>query len=73
MTDSPLPDGDDHQVIRLGAEEAVIVPLEEYRWLRKVHDWQQGTGRVRTNAEEFLKLSGLSEEDQQKLRDKHGI
>jgi PHD/YefM family antitoxin component YafN of YafNO toxin-antitoxin module len=28
--------GDDHQVIRLGGETAVVVPLEEYRHLREL-------------------------------------
>ena len=28
--------GDDHQVIRLGGETAVVVPLEEYRKLREL-------------------------------------
>lgn len=31
-----LPVGDDHQVIRLGDEAAVVVPLEEYRRLREL-------------------------------------
>ncbi|MFI0353958.1 hypothetical protein [Actinomadura sp. 9N407] len=29
-----LPVGDDHQVIRLGGQAAVVVPLDEYRRLR---------------------------------------
>lgn len=31
-----LPVGDDHQVIRLGGEVAVVVPLDEYRRLREL-------------------------------------
>jgi PHD/YefM family antitoxin component YafN of YafNO toxin-antitoxin module len=31
-----LPVGDDHQVIRLGGEAAVVVPLDEYRRLREL-------------------------------------
>ena len=33
MTELPI--GDEHQVIRLGGEAAVVVPLEEYRQLRE--------------------------------------
>jgi hypothetical protein len=33
---SELPIGDDHQVIRLGDQIAVVVPIEEYRRLREV-------------------------------------
>lgn len=33
---SELPVGDEHQVIRLGDQAAVVVPIEEYRRLREI-------------------------------------
>jgi hypothetical protein len=33
---SDLPAGDGHEVIHLGGEAAVVVPLEEYRRLREL-------------------------------------
>jgi hypothetical protein len=73
VTSQALPDGDDHQVIRLGDETAVVVPLEEYRLLRLTHDWHHGQGRVRTSPQEFLAISGLSDEDQRLLSDRYGL
>jgi hypothetical protein len=35
-TMSELPVGDGHEVIHLGGEAAVVVPLEEYRRLREL-------------------------------------
>ncbi|MEV5575738.1 hypothetical protein AB0L06_37360 [Spirillospora sp. NPDC052269] len=63
MAERVLPEGDDHQVIRLGGESAVIVPLEEYRRLRKnaiQTERRRGRGEViRMSAEEFVEGSNL--------------
>ncbi|MCP2336880.1 hypothetical protein [Actinomadura rupiterrae] len=71
MAERMLPEGDEHQVIHLGGESAVIVPLDEYKHLRKQKEWRESEGRVRTSPEEFLMLSGLSEEDRRQLREKY--
>jgi hypothetical protein len=67
VTEYALPTGDTHEVIHLGGHAAVIVPLDEYHQLRLAHDWRYSPGRVRTNAEEFLAISGLSAADQRSL------
>lgn len=73
MTEQALPAGDDHEVIHLGGEAAVVVPLEEYRQMRKTADAARA-GRFRSNdPEDFLAISGLTDEEKDLLRRKHGL
>lgn len=50
-----LPAGDDHQVIRLGGEAAVVVPLDEYRRLRELE--RRATFAEQADAEEAEALA----------------
>ncbi|MFC5181873.1 hypothetical protein [Actinomadura harenae] len=63
MAERVLPEGDDHQVIHLGGESAVIVPLDEYRNLRKEAiqtERRRDRGEtIRMTAEEFVEASNL--------------
>jgi hypothetical protein len=74
--------GDGHEVIRLGNETAVIVPLEEYRRMREAllktehaQRYKEALARreagdtIRMSAEEFIETSGLDEAGKERLRD----
>lgn len=50
-----LPVNDHHQVIRLGAETAVLVPLDEYRHLREME--RRAQLAEQTDAEEAEALA----------------
>ncbi|MBO3751907.1 hypothetical protein J5X84_38055 [Streptosporangiaceae bacterium NEAU-GS5] len=52
---------------------AVVVPLEECRALKLTHDWHHSPDRVRTSPEDFLAVSGLTEQEQQVLRERYGL
>lgn len=82
MHESPLPAGDDHEVIHLGGQAAVIVPLEEYRYMRaatrkaeRAQRHREALARkeagdtVRMTADEFIEASGLDDAGKQRLRD----
>ncbi|MFI6318774.1 hypothetical protein ACIBG8_14700 [Nonomuraea sp. NPDC050556] len=73
MTEQALPPGDDHEVVRRGGHLAVVVPLEEYRALKLTHDWHHAPDAVRTTPEEFLAVSGLTDQEQQLLRERYGL
>ncbi|MFI6603826.1 hypothetical protein ACIBHX_46985 [Nonomuraea sp. NPDC050536] len=73
MTEQALPPGDEHEIIRHHGDLAVVVPLGEYRKLKFTYDWHNSSGRVSTNPEEFLLVSGLTAEEQQVLRERYGL
>jgi hypothetical protein len=49
-----LPAGDDHQVIHLGGETAVVVPLAEYRHLRELEQRAELVEQVDAEESEAL-------------------
>ncbi|GGV31540.1 hypothetical protein GCM10010182_63830 [Actinomadura cremea] len=77
----PYPAAADHDLIRLGGETAVVVPLEEFENLRRaaMHTRflkAKAAGRTeRMTVEEFIERTGLPEHVKQELRavpDKRG-
>ncbi|MBO3753112.1 hypothetical protein J5X84_44345 [Streptosporangiaceae bacterium NEAU-GS5] len=73
MTEHALPPDDDHEVVERGGQPAIVVPLEEYQALKLTHDWHHSLDRVRTSPEDFLAVSGLTEQELQVLRDRYGL
>jgi PHD/YefM family antitoxin component YafN of YafNO toxin-antitoxin module len=55
-----LPANDPHEVIHLGDEAAVVVPLDEYRQLR--HDAQRARLIEQADAEEAVALAEYREQ-----------
>jgi len=63
---------DSHQVIELGGQAAVIVPLKEYRELRKVAAAAKA-GRIRMSLEDFVNWDIHHEAEKAHLRDIAGL
>jgi hypothetical protein len=73
VTEHALPVGDAHELIHLGGETAVVIPLQEYQQMRKTADAARA-GRFRSNdPEDFLAISGLTDEEKDLLRRKYGL
>jgi hypothetical protein len=73
VTEHALPPGDNHEIVQRGDDLAVVVPMEEYQKLRVTYAWHNSPGRVATTPETFLAVSGLSESEQQVLRERYGL
>jgi hypothetical protein len=69
---SELPAEEPYEVIHLGGQAAVIVPLEEYRQLRKAAAAAKA-GRHRMSLREFVDWDLHTDEEKARLRDIAGL